>query len=62
MNKAYSSILVNRLAGRYDKPYAGVNYIPPVRDYEFGYWLKFQGDGSGRQAAVGKYIGIAAKK
>jgi hypothetical protein len=20
------------------KPYAGVNYIPPVRDYEFGYW------------------------
>jgi hypothetical protein len=20
------------------KPYAGVDFIPPVRDYEFGYW------------------------
>ncbi len=24
------------LEGRYNKPYAGVDYIPPVRDYEFG--------------------------
>jgi hypothetical protein len=22
------------------QPYARVNFIPPVRDYEFGYWMK----------------------
>jgi hypothetical protein len=28
--------------GRYDKrqPYAGVNFIPLVRDYKFGYWSR----------------------
>ncbi len=25
------------LTCRYDNPYAGVNFIPPVRDYAFGY-------------------------
>ncbi len=24
------------------QPYAGVNFIPPVRDYEFGYWFRFR--------------------
>ncbi len=34
----YRPARLHRLAGRYDNPIAGVNYIyPPVSDYEFGY-------------------------
>ncbi len=42
---SYRPATLHRLAGRYDNPmpalqqsYAGVNYIPPVRDYKFGHW------------------------
>jgi hypothetical protein len=35
---SYRLARLHRLAGRYDNPMPGVNYIPPVRDYEFVYW------------------------
>jgi hypothetical protein len=33
----YRPASLRSLASRYDKPYARVDFIPPVRDYEFGY-------------------------
>ncbi len=34
------------------QPYAGVNFIPPVRDYEFGYWFVLAGKSKGKSGAI----------
>jgi hypothetical protein len=35
---------LHRLPGRYGHPYVKVNFIPPVRDYEFGYRSNIDGE------------------
>jgi hypothetical protein len=40
MGLSYWPAILHRLVGPVRQPYAGVNFIPPVRAYEFGYWLR----------------------